>query len=80
MAAASPACKPHLLKSCCRACITVLPACPWWSHPPCLCCREDYGGVEEYLTRIGFGPEAQQRLARALTAPRLQPPTAVSSI
>ncbi len=35
-------------------------------------CREDYGGVEQYLTRIGFGPEAQQRLARALAAPRLQ--------
>ena len=35
--------------------------------------REDYGGVEEYLTSIGFGPEAQQRLARALAAPQLQP-------
>ncbi len=33
--------------------------------------REEYGSVSEYLTKIGFGPEAQQRLARALAAPPL---------
>uniref|UniRef100_A0A7S1VK86 Tyrosine specific protein phosphatases domain-containing protein n=1 Tax=Grammatophora oceanica TaxID=210454 RepID=A0A7S1VK86_9STRA len=29
--------------------------------------REDYGGVEGYLTEIGFGPEKQVQLKKALT-------------
>mmetsp|Transcript_16878 Transcript_16878/g.25532 ORF Transcript_16878/g.25532 Transcript_16878/m.25532 type:complete len:417 (+) Transcript_16878:151-1401(+) len=29
--------------------------------------REEYGSVEEYMTWIGFGPEKQEKLKRALT-------------